>query len=738
MTSSRQLAAIMFTDIAGYTRLMGEDEQKAMQVLRKNRKIHQSIIKKYHGNWLKEMGDGTLASFKTTSDAVFCAGALIKACEEEDIKLRIGIHQGEVIEENGDIFGDGVNIASRLEPLADPGQILVSGPIHRNIKNKQGISSSFLKEVELKNVDEPVKVYQLSVDLTKVDFEEDKRIVWINKKSALLVVGIALVFLIGYSLSDYLQINNSESLPEIEKSIAVLPFKSLSDDPEKQYLADGVMDAILLHLSRIKDLRVISRTTTEKYRDQTKTMSEIASELNVTYILEGSFQKYGDKAKLTVQLIKPGREGHMWANEYDRNWIDIFTVQSEVAKTIARELQAVITPEEKQLIEKIPTANLEAYEHYLKGNEYQQKYYKIDTAILFYKMAIALDPEFAQAYLKLGESFHKKTYWSEYFKETFADSLIIYADMALKINPYLADGYGLRGYYYYLKSDFDKSIEQYEKALEINPIDGDYYIALGKNYKAQGNYHKTIANHERAKGLLRGEPGYNSAVGSILSFYRQICDFDKVEQISKELYRDDSLGIYGTKIFLHFLKGEWEELEFYSRKNCKIDSGGFCFRGLAWSFMYRDKFAEALKYFEKEREAAKKAGRPLLTSEFRYAYTLYNVGRKEEARKHFDLQIEYCKERIRLKRHDATISAIAQSDLAQAYAFLGEKEKAYKLLHEMESKEFQGWQFAFCKVNQIIKNLWEDEEFKQIIQRQEKKYAYIRAEIDKIREEGWL
>ena len=554
MTSSRQLAAIMFTDIVGYTRLMEENEQKAMQVLRKNRKIHQSIIKKYHGNWLKEMGDGTLASFKTTSDAVFCAGALIKACEEEDIKLRIGIHQGEVIEENGDIFGDGVNIASRLEPLADPGQILVSGPIHRNIKNKQGISSSFLKEAELKNVDEPVKIYQLSVDLTKVDFEEDKRIVWINKKSALLVVGIALVFLIGYGLSDYLQINNSESLPEIEKSIAVLPFKSLSDDPEKQYLADGVMDAILLHLSRIKDLRVISRTTTEKYRDQTKTMSEIASELNVNYILEGSFQKYGDKAKLTVQLIKPGREGQMWANEYDRNWKDIFTVQSEVAKTIARELQAVITPKERQLIEKIPTANLEAYEHYLQGNEYQQKYNKIDTAILFYKEAILLDPTFAQAYLKLGESYHRKTYWSEYFEETFADSLIIYADKALAINPYLAEGYGLRGYFYYLKSDFDKSIEQYEKAIELNPIGGNYYSSLGDNYQAKGNYKNTIVNYEKAKRLLRGEPGYNSVVGEIKSFYRQICDFDKVEQISKEVHDHDPTSGYRDKAYFYFTK----------------------------------------------------------------------------------------------------------------------------------------------------------------------------------------
>jgi len=162
--SQRQLAAIMFTDIVGYTKLMGEDEDVALQLLRKNRNLHKSIIKKHYGKWLKEMGDGTLASFKTTIDAVYGAGELMKACKSEDITLRIGIHQGEIVEENGDIFGDGVNVASRIEALAEPGQILISEAAHNNVQNKPGIKTTLVGKMELKNVEKARTVYRTEVD----------------------------------------------------------------------------------------------------------------------------------------------------------------------------------------------------------------------------------------------------------------------------------------------------------------------------------------------------------------------------------------------------------------------------------------------------------------------------------------------------------------------------------------------------------------------------------------------
>ena len=253
MTSTRQLAAIMFTDIVGYTKLMGEDEQNAMQLLRKNRRIHKSIIKKHHGKWLKEMGDGTLASFKTTSDAVYCAGELMQACNDEKIMLRIGIHQGEVTLENGDIFGDGVNVASRLEPLAEPGQILVSEPIHRNVKNKEGITSVFQQEVQLKNVDDPVRIYKIKVT-ANVAHTIHRNTTQVSRKKN-IIIGAALLFvaLIMYSLASYMDIELPlASGVEEDISIAVLAFDDQSPEGDQEWLGDGMADEILNLLAKVE------------------------------------------------------------------------------------------------------------------------------------------------------------------------------------------------------------------------------------------------------------------------------------------------------------------------------------------------------------------------------------------------------------------------------------------------------------------------------------------------------
>ncbi len=270
---------------------------------------------------------------------------------------------------------------------------------------------------------------------------------------ATLVV-VASAFIIYFTLSDR-NIETNEAII-INKSIAVLPFKSLSDDPEKQYLTDGVMDAIILHLSKIEDLRVMDRTSVEQYRETDKTTTIIAQELDVTYLLEGSFQIVGDQVRLIVQLIKPGKEGHIWAKDYNRNWKDIFSFQSEVAQTIARELQAVITPEEIQLIEKIPTVNLTALDFYQRGMAEMVKY--LDRQILsrealekaednFHK-ALAYDSTFALAYIGLGHVYWSKHLWKNFLSENFLDSVLILADSALSFDDQLAEAYVLRGSYY--------------------------------------------------------------------------------------------------------------------------------------------------------------------------------------------------------------------------------------------------------------------------------------------------
>ena len=285
----------MFTDIVGYTRLMGEDEQKALQLVRRNRSLHKSIIRKHRGKWLKEMGDGTLARFKTTSDAVFCAGELMRSSHPAGISLRIGIHQGEIIEEHGDIFGDGVSVASRLEPLAQPGQIIVSGPIHRNIKNKEGIQSVFIREEQLKNVDVSVKIY--AIDVEENSWEKSRRSPISNLTRKLIIGSSALVIIFLTILGSTYFFNEvkDDRLAAHINSIAVLPFADLSPEGDHGYLGDGISAEIISVLAQVEELKVIGRTSSFSFKGQNIDLITIGKKLGVGTILEESVQKSGNQ-----------------------------------------------------------------------------------------------------------------------------------------------------------------------------------------------------------------------------------------------------------------------------------------------------------------------------------------------------------------------------------------------------------------------------------------------------------
>ena len=381
MSQSRQLAAIMFTDIVGYTALMGEDEQKAFELLKKNRSVQRPIIEKFNGRWLKEIGDGVLASFPTVTDAVYCAATIQKTCENEpDLKLRIGIHLGEVIFESNDVFGDGVNIASRLEPLAPIGGILVSESVSRNIENKKGIKIEFLREEKLKNVKHSVKIYQVEVEGVDVSgtfpktspnrkFLNRINIGW-TAIGGLVFLGLAYIF---YTTSVVGNITE-----ELDKSIAVLPFKDDSEGGDNQYFCDGMMDEILNHLQKIAELGVKSRTAVEPYRNSDLSFDTKAQELDVAFILEGAVRKYGDRFRVTTQLIEVESGNHLWSETYDGVLSDtIFVIQSNIAKKIASSLNAVITPDEEKRIDKIPTTDVITYDFILQAREEKWKHWAV-------------------------------------------------------------------------------------------------------------------------------------------------------------------------------------------------------------------------------------------------------------------------------------------------------------------------------------------------------------------------
>lgn len=446
MSQSRQLAAIMFTDIVGYTALMGEDEEKALELLEKNRQIQKPIIEEYHGRWLKEIGDGLLASFTTVSDAVFCAKAIQKAClQGDELKLRIGIHQGEVVFTGEDVFGDGVNIASRLEQLAPTGGIVVSESVHRNIGNKKGIVSTFLGEEHLKNIKEPIRVYSIQVGAdsglprSSTNLQGGSTMSWRPRKMVFTIAGVIIILLLSYFMFSKFNKGNIPyelQVASLDKSIVVLPFTNLSSDPEQEYFSDGITEEILNHLAKIEDLKVISRTTAMLYKGTNKSVREITEELNVATALEGSVRKDGNKIRITVQLIEGAADTHLWSESYDRELNDIFEIQSDIAELIAEVLQAEVTPATKLSIKSKPTNNVEAYNLFLQAQAQNNAGY-ILKAIELLEEAIAIDPQFADAFVLLGH--HKSKWWSGYLepwdqKEALAIASSYYRK-ALEIDP---------------------------------------------------------------------------------------------------------------------------------------------------------------------------------------------------------------------------------------------------------------------------------------------------------------
>src|SRR6188474_641329 len=387
MSHSRQLAAIMFTDIVGYTALMGRDEQKAFEYLDKNRQIQKPIIEQHSGHWIKELGDGVLASFKTVSDAVAAAIKIQEACNtKKDFQLRIGIHLGEVVFENDDMFGDGVNIAARIQAIAEPGGIYISESIYNNISNKQGIQTRFVKQEALKNVKDPVRIYEVMIEGSGL--ASSTRIITQSKMG-----------------------NNHD------KSIAVLPFVNISNDPEQEYFSDGLTEELITNLSRLKGMRIVSRTTSMIYKATKKPIQTIGSELGVQYILEGSVRKSNDNLRINAQLIDVGNDNHLWAETYRGNMEDVFDIQEQVSRQIVDALKITLTPAEDQVLVKRSTLNPEAFDCYLRGRDflYRRTKKNVLLAIQLFQTAIELDPRYAAAYAGLGESY--ATFYQVYEKK---------------------------------------------------------------------------------------------------------------------------------------------------------------------------------------------------------------------------------------------------------------------------------------------------------------------------------
>ncbi len=485
-----QLAAIMFTDIEGYTALMQRDESKALIFRNRHREVFKEITKKYTGKILQYYGDGTLSTFSSAIDAVKCGIELQLAFREEPrIPVRIGIHSADIIFREDGIIGDGVNVAARIESLAIPQSVLISEKVYDEVKNQSDIQAVSLGEFEFKNVSKALEVFAIAnpglivpeKNQIKGKLKQDvsdKDSASIIKGKWVLIKWIAIILaaiLVGYLLFTTSrlekpdQVDTSFDQELTKKSIAVLPFRNDSNDSSNVYIINGLMEAILNNLQNIEDLRIISRTTTEKYRNLSKTSPEIARELNVGYLIEGSGQKIGDQILLNIQLIEAQTDRHLWAEQYNREVSDIFKIQMEVAKSIADQIEVIITPEEEERISKPPTDDLVAYDYFLKGldliNTFQRE--KARESIPYFEKAIEHDPGFARAHAAIAMAYY---YLDEgQAEKKYSDQIEYYADKALLLDATLPQSLIAKALFYMQNEEYKLAVPYLEKALEYKP-----------------------------------------------------------------------------------------------------------------------------------------------------------------------------------------------------------------------------------------------------------------------------
>ncbi|CAG1023390.1 partial adenylate cyclase, partial [Methylococcales bacterium] len=371
----RMLAAIMFTDIVGYTRMMGDDEEHARQVRDRYRSTLQNAITAGTGRILQYYGDGTLSIFGSAIDAVHAAIEIQRAFRiKPHLPVRIGIHLGDIVYEDDAIFGNGVNVTSRIQALAAPGSILVSDKIADELKNQPGLDTLSYGKVELKNVDRPIELFAIVSD--------------------------------GIVLPKKDQIYSK--LPVSYKSIAVLPFVNLSTDPENEYFSDGITEEILNSLTRVEGLQVTSRTSSFMFKNRNEDAREIGALLNVSTLLEGSVRKYGNSIRVTAQLIDTVTGFHLWSENFDRELKDVFALQDEIADTIAEKLtHKLSSPRLEPRNTPRYAENFEAYSAYLKALFYWNKWSPdyINRAIPLLEEAIRLEPMFPPAYSLLGSCY---------------------------------------------------------------------------------------------------------------------------------------------------------------------------------------------------------------------------------------------------------------------------------------------------------------------------------------------
>jgi adenylate cyclase len=520
----RRLAAILAADVVGYSHLMAEDESGTYDALRSAlSEVVVPTIQRHAGDLFKTTGDGFLAAFGSVSQALEAAVTIQEAFASRALRLRIGINLGDVIAADGDMFGDGVNIAARLESMADPGGIYVSAPVVRSVGRTPGIRFARLGLRRAKNMTEPIEVYAARWGAAAARYP------WPRWRQPLLAATAAVAIVVAVSAvwtyrGTLLPIVSSASglhvgdqvdalAGEERPAVAVLPFDNLSGDPAQDYFSDGLTEDIITDLARNDELLVIARNSTFAYKDNPRDVRTIGAELGAGYVVEGSARRAGDRLRVTAQLVESDTGAHLWSESYDRRIEDVFAVQADLTAQIVAALVSHVSRSEAEAAHSRPTESLRAYDLVLRGRQHQ--YGPITGEALLqardsFARALTLDPDYAAAHAYLGLTYVKDHALGLTGRATEEDlqTGLRYIRDAIRLQPDLAEGYQALSFALAETGDYEGAIRAAERAVELNPNNPDALEALAKAQVRFGAYPQAVANAERALRLHPFAPQY--------------------------------------------------------------------------------------------------------------------------------------------------------------------------------------------------------------------------------------
>ena len=538
----RKLTAILSADVEGYSRLMAEDEAATVKTIATYREIMTSLIKQHRGRVVDSPGDNVLAEFSSVVDSVQCAVAVQNEIQARNAELpenrrmqfRIGINLGDVIDEDDRIYGDGVNIAARLEAMADPGGICVSKTAFDQIETKLPLGYEYLGEQSVKNIPKPVGTYRVLMrpdDAGKV-IGEKRFLGRFSRRTAMAAIMILVLIAGGLvSWNIYLQQSKKVEPASVEKmafplpdkpSIGVLPFANMTGDPKQEYFSDGITEEIITALSKTPQLFVIARNSTFSYKGKPVKVQQVAEELGVQFVLEGSVRKAENQVRITAQLIDALSGHHIWAERYDRDIKDIFAVQDDITKKIITALQVRLTIGENARLFARGTESLEAYLRVLQGLEFYWHYNSEGNAKArqIFKEAISLDPDYPEAYARLGWT-HWIDVWFRFGKSP-RDSIkqaFQSAKKAIALDDSLPTAHGLLASLYMLTRQHERAISEAEKAVALSPNLAELHVYLGQILTFAGKPEEAILHHERS---IRLDPFARSSYFHLLGVaYRE-------------------------------------------------------------------------------------------------------------------------------------------------------------------------------------------------------------------------